>query len=386
MLMQEQHYDVVICGAGPAGLTAALALHNSDLRVLLLEKGDNSTEKICGGALAPYIPKVLNTIDPAFSDAFHQWAPKQPVNTCRVSSSMKNAVDFIFSQTGWICKRSDFDKFLLELVLRLPNVTYMAGKKVIDVTQHGNSIKVRTQSNETFSGTLLIACDGAGSITKKKLLNTGLNKKHHATAVRAYFSGVQGMNENTFELHFLKQLNPGYLWIFPINKTLTNVGIGLPTKTVISKRMNMKKLLKQIIEDHPILKQRFSKAFQTTEIIGSGLPLNMSAQPISGDRFMLCGDAGSLIDPLTGEGIGQAMVSGRYAGWQAIECFKQHQFHGQFMKQYDEVVNNKLLNTHLRHAALIKKIDRFPFLLSLGLYWAKHSKSFHQRVIQHFEV
>ena len=57
---------------------------------------------------------------------------------------------------------------------------------------------------------------------------------------------------------------------------------------------------------------------------------------------MFCGDAGHLIEPLTGEGIGQAMVSGRYAGWQAMKCFEQDDFSAKFMKSYDTTVYKKL--------------------------------------------
>lgn len=52
--------------------------------------------------------------------------------------------------------------------------------------------------------------------------------------------------------------------------------------------------------------------------------------PISGNRFMLCGDAASLINPAMGGGIGQAMQSGSYAGCQALKCFEKIEYSCQF--------------------------------------------------------
>ena len=90
--------------------------------------------------------------------------------------------------------------------------------------------------------------------------------------------------------------------------------------------------LLQIIERDPFLSPRFSDAEMTGEIRGHLLPLLTSKIPISGDRFMLCGDAASLVNPATGSGIGQAMQSGRFAGWQALKCFEKNDFSAGFMK------------------------------------------------------
>jgi flavin-dependent dehydrogenase len=67
-------FDVIICGAGPAGCTAALALGTSGLRVALIEKHRFPREKVCGDGLPAYVPKVLNTIDSEYKKAFEQLA------------------------------------------------------------------------------------------------------------------------------------------------------------------------------------------------------------------------------------------------------------------------------------------------------------------------
>jgi menaquinone-9 beta-reductase len=86
---------------------------------------------------------------------------------------------------------------------------------------------------------------------------------------------------------------------------------------------------------------------------------------------MLCGDAAALIDPASGEGIGQSMISGRYAGWQAIKCFKQSNFSADFMKQYDKQLYDKLWKAHRKHYLIqqfvLNKEWLFSALFSLVL-------------------
>jgi menaquinone-9 beta-reductase len=380
-----QTFDVIIVGSGPAGCSAALAMRESGLKVALITGKGNHKEKICGGALAPYVPKVLNTIHPSYRVRFLQWPLKKPVHICKISDNAGRVVDFEFSQTGWIIQRDEFDGFLMELVEDLHNVKVFSQLKAVDIQASDNGVRVELSDGIELHGNLLIGCDGAHSIVRKKLMQTGIDKKYHATAVRAYFSGVSGVRAQAIEFHFLKNLLPGYFWIFPVRDNLVNVGIGVSTTKVIDKRINLKKLMMCEIESHPHISKRFSQAKIEGNIEGSGLPLGSVQRPISGNRLMICGDAASIVDPLTGEGIGQAMVSGRYAGWHAMKCFQQNRFDADFMKKYDSDVYGKLWQINKRRHQLRKLIERFPFVIRLGISLSKWNKAFHRRVTRHLE-
>ena len=71
-----EKFDVIICGAGPAGSTCALALGSSGLKVALVDKSNFPRDKICGDAIAAYVPKVLNAINPDYSKALADFAEK----------------------------------------------------------------------------------------------------------------------------------------------------------------------------------------------------------------------------------------------------------------------------------------------------------------------
>jgi flavin-dependent dehydrogenase len=106
---------------------------------------------------------------------------------------------------------------------------------------------------------------------------------------------------------------PGYFLIFPVPNGQANVGIGMLSKYVSKNQINLKKLMLVVLES-PKFKKRFKNAKLQTKIHGWGLPLGSKKnRSISEERFLLVGDAASVIDPFTGEGIGIAMFTGKWA-------------------------------------------------------------------------
>ena len=252
----------------------------------------------------------------------------------------------------------------MSLVKELDNVKLFLSTAIQDVVANEKEAYVILVDNAKLEAAIIIGCDGEQGITKKKLTKTQLDSKHHAAAVRAYYKNVKGIPKGTFELHFLKGITPGYFWIFPLPNGEANVGLGLLTKKVSERKLNLREEMKRIIETNPSIKERFEGAEMIGKIEGYGLPFGSRKTTISGNRFMLCGDAASLIDPLTGEGIGQAIISGRYAGWQAKKCFEENNFSATFMKQYDKTVYDKLWKEHRRNYYIRELIINKPKLFN----------------------
>ncbi|OFY75161.1 MAG: hypothetical protein A2V46_00740 [Bacteroidetes bacterium RBG_19FT_COMBO_42_7] len=123
----------------------------------------------------------------------------------------------------------------------------------------------------------------------------------------------------------------------------------------------------------------------TGEIKGHLLPLCSRKIPISGNRFMLCGDAASLINPVTGSGIGHAMQSGRYAGWHALKCFEKNDFSDDFMRLYDKTIHEKLWPGN-RHYLMIRQfIIKYPAILNTIAKAGSASKFINRMMIKNLE-
>jgi len=358
----SKEFDVIICGAGPAGSTCALTLADSGLRVAVLEKNSFPRDKTCGDAVAAYVPKVLATINSSLTRSLEDFTERLLVNTCRLVAPNQKAFDLRFSQTGFISRRMDWDNFLFEKASAQNNTTFFLNHTITDVSIITDEVTVMANNTE-FKSRIVIGCDGAHSVVNRKITGTRPDPHHHCGAVRAYYNNVSGIPDHTFEIHLVKNLLPGYFWIFPVKNNLANVGLGVLSLVISKRKMDLRTTLQKVVEEIPYISDRFKNAERIGKIEGFGLPLGSRKVLISGDRFMLCGDAASLIDPLSGEGIGQAIVSGRYAGWQAKKCFDKNNFSAGYMKQYDAQVYHKFWLRH-RKNHFIQQLMNHEWLLN----------------------
>jgi menaquinone-9 beta-reductase len=190
--------------------------------------------------------------------------------------------------------------------------------------------------------------------------------KAYAVGLRAYYKGVEGLDKNNFiELHFLPEVLPGYFWIFPLPNGMANVGVGILSERIREKKINLREQMLKAIEVNPTINHRFKNAELIGKIQGWGLPMGMERQPVSGNNFILTGDAASLIDPFSGEGIGNALYSGMLAAEAIKQAIEAKQYDGVFFKQtYDDVLY-KRLGDELKISATLQRLCRYPWLFNL---------------------
>ena len=138
-------------------------------------------------------------------------------------------------------------------------------------------------------------------------------------------------------------------------------------------------MLRRIINNHPNVSARFKNARSLEDIKGFGLPVGSKKRPCSGHRFLLVGDAAGLIDPFTGEGIGNAIRSGRIAAEHIKNGIEQNRFDAAFNKTYDREIYNKMW-PELRISRSLQKLLRYPRLFNFVVGKASRNESV-QKVI-----
>jgi menaquinone-9 beta-reductase len=259
---------------------------------------------------------------------------------------------------------------LVEKVLASKSIDFRQGIR-IERFEHTPAGYVISDEKGDFQATaqLLIVADGANSGFSRKHAHLEKDLRHYAGAVRAYFKNVSPLHPDQFiELHYLKELNPGYFWVFPLPGGYANVGLGMRSDYIKKNKVVLREALLKIIQEHPVLSLRFAGATMEGPVAGYGLPLGSRLQAISGDRFMLVGDAGHLIDPLTGEGIGNAIYSGFIAAEQAQKCLESGDFSAAIMKAYDQRVA-RVLGAEMRISYQLQRMLRYPWLTNTLAGW-----------------
>ena len=154
--------------------------------------------------------------------------------------------------------------------------------------------------------------------------------------------------------------------VFPMPDGLANVGLGLRSDVVKKRSADLKQLMAQLLKDHPSLKVRFSEARIEGNIQGMGLPLASKRRKISGDGYILIGDAAHMIDPFTGEGISHAMISGVHAADVAKEALEANDLSAAKLKAYDQRVWKRLgqeISISTRLQQLADKAWLFDFVV-----------------------
>lgn len=379
MLVNE--FDLIIVGAGPAGCTTALNLAGSGLKVALVDKAELPAEKVCGDALSGTVLKVLQRLPGNCFEEFLELEPKTPSWGIRFAAPNGDLLDvpFVLDKTpetpppGYICKRKTFDGFLQQKVREVTPFS-LTGKFPVKQILREKEFFILKGEKEDLRCRMIIGADGTHSTVGKILAGHSLNHKQYSLGVRAYFTGVRDLHpQNFIELHFLEDLLPGYLWIFPMADGLANVGLGILFEKMKAAPESLSAMLQQIILSHPSLSARFEGAEMTGKIEAHGLPLGPDPKAISGDGFLLAGDAASLVDPFSGEGIGNAMVSGEIAAGMIREAFAANDFSAGFLKQYDERIR-KRLGRELKTSQRIQELCSHPALFNLVVKKANRNK------------
>jgi menaquinone-9 beta-reductase len=378
--------DICIVGAGPGGAATALKLSHLNIPCVLVDKAIFPRDKICGDAISGKAATILRRIDPAIMERFDTDLNLQTdVWGIRFVSPNNKIVDVPYragydpkndQKQGYVSKRIDFDHWLIEEVERRDNIDLHLGISIenYEKTEQGYRISSADGSFDVEARILIVA-NGANSNFSRHHAGLEKDEKHHAGAVRAYYRNVTGMHPDGFiELHFLKEINPGYLWIFPLPGGYANVGLGMRTDYISKRRYNLKTGLTDLIERHPKLRERFKNAEIQGKITGYGLPLGSKKRRLSGDHFMLIGDAGHLIDPLSGEGIGNAIYSGFIAAEQAQQCLEKNDFTAKFMEAYDVRVA-RVLGKEMELSYRLQQMMARPWLVNLLATWASRNRT-----------
>ncbi|MFD2248653.1 NAD(P)/FAD-dependent oxidoreductase [Pontibacter ruber] len=369
-----QETDICIVGAGPGGATAALHLAQQGIPSLLIDKAVFPRDKICGDALSGKVVSELKRIHPELPERLSQQPVQLPSWGIHFISPAghKLSVPFKYNYnsahdtpSGYIAKRVDFDNFLIEEVKKRPEITLLEGMDISSYTRENGQIRLSDSSGSiNISTKLLIAANGAHSSFSRHIAGIKQEPEHYCAGLRAYYKNVSGLDQDNFiELHFFKDFLPGYFWIFPLPDGYANVGVGMLSEAVSKRKINLKREMLRMIAEHPELKKRFANAELVGDIKGYGLPLGSKKRTISGDNYMLVGDAASLIDPFTGEGVSNAMISGRWAATQAAQCLVQSNFSADFIQAYDKAVYNRLWK-ELKLSRQMQRLLDYPWLFN----------------------
>lgn len=380
----EQEREIIVVGAGPAGATAATILAQQGHDVLLLDRHQFPRDKTCGDAIPAGATEILIRL--GMQQKILQAVARgefYPLQQMRIVSPKGYLLQSQFQRgeggvDSYVAPRLYFDAMIQQHAVE-SGAQFCQAQVKEAVIENGRVVGVQAQTNgknQEIRAKLVLAADGVTSVISRTLQNhSGIKTEklkdiHRAVALRAY---IEDLDEFPGEVEFYlyKGITPGYAWIFPIGENRANVGLGMRLDKFKKQDKSLKELLKFFLEI-PLIKKRLQRGGVLRDV--ATWQLNFGSQRNIRRAYegaLLLGDAGSLINPLTGGGIHNAIISAELAAETAHEALITNDFSLKALQIYDKRCYETMWDGMRRSFWLNTWLMQFPSLIDFLIHRMK---------------
>ncbi len=340
--------DLVVVGAGPAGVAAAVTAARAGLDVVLVDKAPFPRDKCCGDGLTTGALRLLEELGlepakvPSWTVADAAW----------VRSPSGRVVEFPLpeghGQYAAIAPRLELDLALIDLA-RAAGVEVHDGHGLLSATMDHERATVEIDGLGRIDARYVVGADGMWSPLRKHLGLAPAGYLGEWHAFRQYFSGITGTAADRLWVWFEPDLLPGYAWSFPLPDGRANVGFGV-RRGRDRRIQDMKRTWPELLERPHIRHALGPDAQADAPHKAWPIPARIDRALLGTGRALFVGDAAAATDALTGEGIGQALLTGIRATEAIVGAGRAQPEQAQ--ARYAAAVRRELMADHRMSSAL----------------------------------
>lgn len=334
-----QEYDVVIIGAGPAGLMAARELQDKVNLLVIDPKKKIGLPLRCGeGIREKEFLEFFKTKDFDFVK-----------NTANAHEVVYKNLKRTFYTNFLELDRPKFEQWLAKPISNIKLNTTCLDVKI----NKENAVVITNKEN--YSTKLVIISCGSSFFLQK---NLGLiNQKQDLVVGYGGIYKNHNLDPNKFYYYFHDDCL-GYFWVFPKNKDIANIGFG-----AFNNQKNVKQIFYRLLKEFNFERLKLVKPY--SGIVTCSGPIKKTYA----NRVIVTGSAAGFVYAGTGEGIYFALLSGRIAANTVLKCFAKNRFDKDFLKIYEAAWKK-------RFGIAMKSGLIFGHLLGLGYKYNKYNKLF----------
>lgn len=327
--MEIKHFNTIVIGGGPAGITCAYILTKNNKECLIIDKAEFPREKLCGGGLTPKAHKIIESIFGGIKYDYHL------VNNLEVYSHNNYLCTYRLYTEIRTVNRKDFDFALYNEYLKVGGKIWQGKPTVIEEKE--GKIYLTLSDGQLFSCDYLIGADGANSFVRRYL------QPNRSKGIVCLETSTNDKSVENIQVFFAKEYTGGFAYIFP-NEEGYVAGCGYKDTDV--------NVFRKYLEDNNIGGDR--------RIKGAYIPMFDKIDYPFKDNLILIGDAGGYADSISGEGLYYAFKTGENA---AISIMNNRSF----MLQNGDVIKKIRKTTRYSNLFFNKIINKlFLFLFKKG--------------------
>ena len=379
--------DVVVAGGGPAGSAAAHALASAGADVVVLERARFPRDKSCGDGVTAHAVDILAEMGLRFesfgSKAVRTFGGRIGGPSGETFAAMPPPQNGMRVEC-WVVPRLVLDEAIADCAVKA-GAKLIQGASVTGVVRRADGRCSGVEYDDgsgvqTLAAKVVIGADGAHSNVARSLRARPAPKRHMGFALRGYYDGVESLDEFLEIYYYDKRILPGYGWVFPTGPSEANVGVGIYAGELERSSRKLRDILDEFVATEPNVKDRFRDAKPIGRPIGWPLPVSTLHRPTVFEGAMLCGDAAALVDPLTGEGIWTALVSGRTAARAALAALRSDDASRSVLAAHEREWR-AIVGGYLSSGRLLKNLAKSSSLMNLIVHRAHDSEYYASRAI-----
>lgn len=384
MLNRENKTDVIIVGAGPAGIACGITLARAGKEVVIIERGLFAGSKnVFGGAI--YTKPTL--------EIFPNFEKEAPVERRNIEHNFailgeKDSTTITYRKndnTSYSVIRGKFDRWAAEEARKAG--AYIVEETVVRelIKENDKIVGVKTELEDFYADVVILA-DGVNSLLAKQI---GLRKDIQTKDVALSVKEVIKLDKETINQRFrlkddegsiveifggpmLGMLGLGFMYT---NKDSVTIGLGVTLNELVEeglKPYDILEKLKQHPTIAPLIEGGTTKEYSAHLIPEGGYK---AIPQLCDNGVMIVGDAGMLVNNLHWEGTNLAMISGKLAAETALEAFEQKDFSKTTLSKYEE---------KLKKSFVLKDMETYKDLMDVMHSRKKAFLSYYMKKINAF--
>ncbi len=369
-MAQERERDVVIVGAGPAGAMTATILAQQGYDVLLLDRNDFPRDKACGDGIPAGAFRRLYRL--GMTEKFEEAMARgemYPITGMRLMSPKGHIIEAPFDEEdellSYVMPRVYFDTIIQQHAVA-SGAEFRSAAVKDPLIEDGRVTGVNAQVNgsvKPIRSKMVVGADGVTSVLTRSLRPKSKQHKdsHRAIAVRAYVHDLE-VYPGQVEFFLYDDILPGYGWIFPTADEEANIGLGMRLDVFRKEHGDLNVLLQKFM-DLPIIKSRLKRGGEVDKV--RAWQLNFGSQKNLQHAFdgaLLVGDAAGFINPVTGGGIHNALISAELAAQTIDEALAAGDVSRSQLKIYEQRTHDEMWPSMRRSYLFQRMLINFPSL------------------------